>query len=302
MRIPGKGEDEFVSDQAAPMDADEVTLTVAGASVRAYRAGPASRGPVVVLLHGGGLDSARLSWQPIWPLLRDLAMLVAPDFPGFGHSALGRMRPTLAGYGAWLQAFLDAVEVRSAILVGLSLGGGVALRTALDAPDRVTGLVLCAPYGISARTPGGRAGYLAVHAPGITTATNALLRRSDALVRWTLRSLLRQPNVVTAELLHEVKSELARPDSGDAWAAFQRDEVGWAGRRTQLSAELAGIAQPAVLLVGQDDRLVPPEDVRAAAARLPHGRFVQVAGAAHWLVRDAPEAVTAEILALLPSS
>ena len=48
-----------------------------------------------------------------------------------------------------------------------------------------------------------------------------------------------------------MKSELARPDSGTAWAAFQRDEVRWAGPRTQLSAELARIAQPAVLMVGQ---------------------------------------------------
>jgi len=161
--------------------------------------------------------------------------------------------------------------------------------------------VLCAPYGISARTPGGRAGYLAVHAPGMTMATNALLRRSDVLLRWTLNSVLRQPNAVTEDLLHEVKSELGRPDSGAAWAAFQRDEVGWAGPRTQLSAELARIAQPAVLLVGQDDRLVLPEDVRAASARLPHGRFVEVPGAAHWLARDAPEAVAAEISTLLPS-
>ena len=290
-----------MSDQAAPMDADEVTLTVAGSPVRAYRTGPASGGPVVVFLHGGGLDSARLSWQPIWPLLRDSATLIAPDLPGFGRSALGRTRPTLAGYRAWLQSFLDAVDVRSAILVGLSLGGGVALRTALDAPERVTGLVLCAPYGISARTPGGRAGYLAVHAPAMTTATNALLRRSDALLRWSLRSLLQQPDAITEELLHEVKSELARPDSGAAWAAFQRDEVRWAGPRTQLGGELAGIAQPAVMLVGEDDRLVPAEDVRAAAARLPHGRFVEVAGAAHWLARDAPEAVAAEISTLLPS-
>jgi len=283
------------------MDVDEVTLTVAGAPVRAYRTGPVSGGPVVVFLHGGGLDSARLSWQPIWPRLRGSATLIAPDLPGFGRSALGRTRPTLAGYRAWLLSFLDAVDVRSAILIGLSLGGGVALRTALDAPERVTGLVLCAPYGISARTPGGRAGYLAVHAPAMTTATNVLLRRSDVLLRWTLRSLLRQPNAVTGELLHEVKSELARPDSGAAWAAFQRDEVRWAGPRTQLSAELAAIAQPAVLLVGEDDRLVPAEDVRTAAARLPHGRFVEVAGAAHWLVRDAPEAVAAEISPLLPS-
>jgi pimeloyl-ACP methyl ester carboxylesterase len=283
------------------MDADEITLTVAGSPVRAYRTGAASGEPAVMFLHGGGLDSARLSWQPIWPLLSRSRTLVAADFPGFGGSALGPTPPTLAGYRDWLVSFLDSVELRSAILVGLSLGGGVALRTALDAPGRVTGLVLCAPYGISARTPGGRVGYLAVHAPAMTTATNAVLRRSDPLLRRALHSLLKQPDAITDDLLHEVQTELARPESGIAWAAFQRDEVRWAGPRTQLGAELARITQPVVLMAGGHDRLVASGELRAAAARLRHGRFVPVAGAGHWLARDAPEAVAQEIRSLVPS-
>jgi pimeloyl-ACP methyl ester carboxylesterase len=283
------------------MDGDEVTLTVAGSPVRAYRTAAASGEPAVVFLHGGGLDSARLSWQPIWTLLRGSSTLVAADFPGFGGSTLGQTAPTLAGYRTWLLSFLDAVELRSAILVGLSLGGGVALRTTLDAPKRVTGLVLCAPYGISARTPGGRAGYLAVHAPALTTATNALLRRHDSLLRRALSGLLQQPGAITDELLHEVRAGLTRPESGLAWAAFQRDELRWAGPRTRLSAELARITQPVVLLAGEHDRLVSSEDVRAAAARLPHGRLVPVARAGHWLSRDAPDAVAKGVLSLLPS-
>jgi len=299
--MPTWGEDECVSQPADPMDADEITLTVSGSPVRAYRTDAALGESAVVFLHGGGLDSARLSWQPIWPLLRRSATLIAADLPGFGGSALGQTPPTLGGYRDWLLAFLDAVQLPSAILVGLSLGGGVALRTALDAPGRVAGLVLCAPYGISQRTPGGRAGYLAVHAPAMTTSTNALLRRSDPLLRRALRSLLQQPEAITAELLREVKTELARPESGVAWAAFQRDEVRWAGPKTQLAAQLGRITQPVVLLAGEHDRLVPAGELRATAARLPHGRFVPVAGAGHWLVRDAPRTVAEAILSVLPS-
>jgi pimeloyl-ACP methyl ester carboxylesterase len=142
---------------------------------------------------------------------------------------------------------------------------------------------------------------LAVHAPALTTATNALLRRHDALLRRALSGLLQQPGAITDELRHEVRAELARPDSGLAWAAFQRDEVRWAGPRTRLSAELVRITHPVVLLAGEHDRLVPSEDVRAAAARLPHGRFVPVAYAGHWLPREAPDAVATEIQSLLPS-
>jgi len=169
-----------------PLRHDETTITVAGSPVRAYRAGA---GPTLVLLHGGGLDDAQLSWAPAWPALTSHARLLAPDLPGYGGSPLGPTAPTLEGYRAWLLAFLDAAGLQTAVLAGLSLGGGIALRTALDAPARVAGLVLLAPYGVSPRLPGGTIGYVAAHAPH-AAATQAALRHSDRLLRASLRALL----------------------------------------------------------------------------------------------------------------
>ncbi len=284
--------------EAVEMDHDEVVLEVAGSPVRAYRTPPVVDGPAIVLLHGGSLDSARLSWEPIWPRLVDMAQLVAPDLPGYGASALGATRPTLAGYRDWLLAFFEACELRTVILVGLSMGGGVALRTALDAPARVSALVLCAPYGVSERTPGGRAGFLGVHAPGLTPLTNTILRRSPSLLRRALGTMLRGPGAVTDELVTQVSAELAQPTSGAAWSSFRRHEVRWSGPRTCFGDELARLGQPAVFLSGERDHLVPAADVRAAAARVPRGRFVAVPGAGHWLPRDAPEVLAAEIASI----
>jgi pimeloyl-ACP methyl ester carboxylesterase len=226
------------------------------------------------------------------------AQLVAPDLPGFGASTLGATRPTLAGYRDWLLAFLDTCRLRTAILVGLSMGGGIALRTAIDAPERVSALVLCAPYGVSERTPGGRAGFLAVHAPGLTPLTNAILRRSPSLLRRALGTVLRRPGALTADLLARVAAVLAQPASGAAWSSFRRYEVRWSGPRTCFGDELALLGQPAVFLSGELDHLVPPADVRAAAARVPRGRFVAVPGAGHWLPRDAPDLLAAEITSI----
>src|SRR5215472_12605302 len=124
-----------------PMRHDEAVITVAGSPVRAYRAGA---GPALVLLHGGGLGDAQLSWAPIWEPLTGHARLLAPDLPGYGGSALGHTEPTVEGYRGWLLAFLDATGLQRAVLAGLSLGGAIALRTVLDAPTRVAGLVLLA--------------------------------------------------------------------------------------------------------------------------------------------------------------
>ena len=109
--------------QAGPLRHDEAVIMVAGSPVRAYRAGA---GPALVLLHGGGLDDAQLSWAPVWPALSGHAQLLAPDLPGYGGSPLGPTAPTLEGYRKWLLAFLDAAGLQQAVLAGLSLGGGIA--------------------------------------------------------------------------------------------------------------------------------------------------------------------------------
>lgn len=247
---------------ADPMRHDEAVVTVAGAPVRVYRAGS---GPTVVLLHGGGLGDAQLSWAPVWPALTAHVQLVAPDLPGYGGSPLGHTDPTLTGYRTWLLAFLDALGIQRAILVGLSLGAGLALRAALDAPTRVAGLVGLAPCGVSPRLPGGTAGYFVVHIPD-AAATLAELWHSDRL-RASLRVLLHHPDVVSDELVAEVRALLAHPDAQAAWSAFQHHEAVWTHPRSWLAGQLAGIGCPVLLLLSSaDDGLVPLDDVRAAAA------------------------------------
>jgi pimeloyl-ACP methyl ester carboxylesterase len=150
------------------MNQDEISVTVADTPVRTYRAGA---GPALVLLHGGGLDDTQLTWAPVWAQLTPHAQVIAPDLPGFGGSPLGPTPATLEGYRAWLVEFLDACQLDRVFLAGLSLGGGIALRTALDEPDRVRALALIALYGVSPRLPGGKTGYFSVHTPGVAGFT-----------------------------------------------------------------------------------------------------------------------------------
>jgi pimeloyl-ACP methyl ester carboxylesterase len=276
----------------------ERTVLVNGGRTRYQRAGT---GPVLVLLHGGGLDSARLTWSPVWRQLTAVADVVAPDLPGFGESELGTTTPTLEGYRDWLAAFLDACGIERPVLGGLSLGGGVALRAAIDLPSRVAGLVLCAPYGVDPRVPGGRLGWATVHLPGLDRLTWAALRRSRWMVRRTLGTLLHRPGAVTDDLVGPVIQLARHPDGGVAWRSFQRHEVRWSGPRTVFGRELAGVECPALLLAGEHD-LVPPARVRAASARMPGASFTMVPGAGHWLPRDAPETVAGQIIGFLRSA
>jgi pimeloyl-ACP methyl ester carboxylesterase len=271
-------------------------LTVHDCPVRYDRTG---NGPAVVLLHGGGLDSARLSWASLTPFLAAHADVLAPDLPGYGGSPLGRTSPTVIGYAAWLRAFLDEAGLSHCVLVGLSLGGAIALRTALDDPARVSGLLACGPYGVDPSVPGGRLGWLAVHTPGVDALSWWTMRHSRRAVRATLRSVLH--HVIPDDLVDEIQGLARTPGVGDAWRAFQRDEVRLARPRTVFGDALTRVGCPAVLLAGEHD-IVPPAAVRDAAAQIPRGVFAEVPEAGHWLPRDAPEAVATHLLELINTS
>src|SRR5579864_5577091 len=94
------------------------------------------QGPAVVLLHPIGFDLH--TWESVIPYLCDGYRLLALDIPGHGQSDKPRGAdysvPVLA---ARILAFLDEIGWRRAAFVGNSLGGGIALAAALQAPARV---------------------------------------------------------------------------------------------------------------------------------------------------------------------
>jgi pimeloyl-ACP methyl ester carboxylesterase len=102
-------------------------------------------------------------------LVRLGCQVYAPALPGFGGSAsLPRGNCDVAGYAAWLDAFLRQVEVDEPVVaVGHSFGGGGAAKLAHDFPDRVDGVMprtsfesLCAELGADGRVVPGRHAWL----------------------------------------------------------------------------------------------------------------------------------------------
>src|SRR5258708_28518278 len=93
-------------------------------------------GEPVVLLHGYNHHAE--AWiRNIGPLAAAGWRVIALDLPGFGRSGVPAMRYSLPGYAGFLVDFLDTLGVGSAHLVGSSMGGAIALRMAVDHPDRV---------------------------------------------------------------------------------------------------------------------------------------------------------------------
>jgi len=100
----------------------------------------AGSGPALLLLHGGLGDSGL--WEPVVPLLADRFRVIRTDLRFFGRST-GPAAPW-----SWhddIIGVLDELDVESAALAGLSLGGRLATEVALAHPDRVSALALVAP-------------------------------------------------------------------------------------------------------------------------------------------------------------
>jgi pimeloyl-ACP methyl ester carboxylesterase len=95
-------------------------------------------GVAVVLVHGLALD-ARM-WDDQVPALKDIARVVRYDVRGFGRSS--RDADTSYSHAEDLWRLLDHLEIDTAVLVGLSMGGRIVVEATLAAPERVRALVL----------------------------------------------------------------------------------------------------------------------------------------------------------------
>jgi 3-oxoadipate enol-lactonase len=100
----------------------------------------AGRGPAVVLLHGG-LGDSRL-WEPVVPFLAERFRTIRTDLRFFGRS-VGVAAPF--SFEEDVVGVLDELGLERAALVGLSLGGGIAIDVALDHPERLWALAVVAP-------------------------------------------------------------------------------------------------------------------------------------------------------------
>jgi pimeloyl-ACP methyl ester carboxylesterase len=251
--------------------------------------GGAADGPPLVLLHGGGLDSAALTWRHALPALGRATgrAVYAPDWPGYGESDPPTRSPSTATYAAVLEAFLDALDLERVALVGISMGGGVALGVALDSPDRVDRLVAVDSYGLGGTVPGGPLGALAVRLR-LAGLSWGLLRRSRLATRLAVRAIT-GPGTVSTPLVDDVRRALDRSDAGRAFESFQRSEVGVGGLATNYLDRLSALSVPALFVHGERDPLVPVAWAVRAAVLAPEAELRVLGGCGHWPPREAPE-------------
>ena len=240
-------------------------------------------GPVALFVHGFPLDSTM--WIEQLAELSDLRRCVAVDLRGFGRSSPVNGDPlTMEQHADDLAAVLDLVSEEKADVIGLSMGGYVAMAFAESYPQRLRSLALIDTRS-GADSDEGKAGRDAAAANLVEEGRQAmaasmqagLLAPSASLqARARVRSMVEGcPYETIVGCLEGMRD---RPD------------------RTQV---LESVAVPAAVIVGEQDSVTPPAESKAMASVLPDATMTVVPGAGHLSPIEQPVAVNAALRRLL---
>ena len=227
----------------------------------------------VVLVHGFGGDID--NWLFNIDALAEQATVYAFDLPGHGESSKSIADPTLRGLSQALVAFMNEVGVRAAHLVGHSLGGAVAMQTAIDAPDRVQSLSL---IGSAALGPEINADYI----DAFVTATS---RRQ---LKPVLEHLFANKELVSRQLVDGVLKYKRLDGAHEALKKLSLALFAKGRQQAQLDNALRDSGIPILLVWGEDDEIIP---ARHAATLAGKARTHVIGGAGHMVQMEAATAV-----------
>jgi len=242
-------------------------------------------GAAVLLLHG--LGSCGQDWMLQTPVLQKTFRVLAPDLRGHGQTDKPQGRVRVEHLASDVLGLLDALNVECAHVVGLSLGGCVALVLALDAPQRVRSLALVNTF--------------AHLEPGPPSHALMLVSRLALL---GARGLPAQADYVAARMFPKLEQAMLRKLAAERIASNDMATY----RRLMLAVgafdvrnRLSQITCPTLVIAGDRDTTVPLRAKQFLAAHIPGARFELVADSGHATPIDQPEVFNQLVLGFIES-
>ena len=268
----------------------EKWVAAADTRVRYYQAGS---GPPVILLHGLG-EAAVIWYANVEPLARGHTVY-APDLPGHGASDEPPWEYSLENSVYFLEAFMDALGLERASLVGNSMGGLVALALALERPQRVRRLVLEDAAGLG-REIAGFLRFMSMPILGELLVSN----RPNA-TQWVLRQVFHNKAHVTERLVSLIHKERSRPGNTAAMLKMLRVGVSPLGVRPaiNLTTRLRELQVPTIVFWGREDRVFPLAHGKRAARLIPEGKLRVFEQCGHWPHLEVSQAFNRALLDFL---
>lgn len=241
-------------------------------------------GEPLVFLHGFGADKE--SWLTLLARLPASQPVVALDLPGFGGaSPIAAEEGSARRQAAVVLGVLRQLGIDRAHIVGSSMGGGIALRLAADAPERVASLSLLGSVG-----PWVDKSELAL---ALERGDNPLVSRTvaefDRMMAMVMVKPLYVPSTIRA---HLASVRAARAEAWDAlFAGFLE-----APPEESFLERLGDVRAPALVIHGARDRVIHPSTGRALAEQLLDARHLSLPEVGHVPHMEATRLVADAIL------
>jgi pimeloyl-ACP methyl ester carboxylesterase len=262
---------------------DETVSTAVGVVELRRSAPPAGGGEPIVYLHSATGEGAGLTFLE---RLADRAEVVAPVFPGFGASEGIEHIDDIEDAAFHLIDLWDRLALGAPAVVGLSLGGWLALELATRWPERVGRLVLVNPVGL----------YLAqapiadIFGRPLGALAEDLFADQDHPLARALHGLedVRSDPEASAQLPFDLVRPLAQTMAATA-------RLGWDPylHNPKLRPRLHRVTQPTLVVRSGADRLLPAVHAETYAAELPDARLHVLPGAGHLVPLERPDEVAA---------
>lgn len=240
-----------------------------------------------IFLHGGGSDSAELSWGSSLQDFSRTFNCIAPDLPGYGKSEKPDINYNSEYYTHFIQHLCDNLNLSRFSLVGLSLGGHASLRFSLKYPDRVEKLVLVSPAGLGVPLRWCILARLMIHMPWLHKRIRE--RASLNTIRLALRNIVYDATALPNSVIRRVSATLSKPQSGRAWRTYLDRELGWFKSRDNLFGRLGDLRTKTLIIHGAEDRMVPLKQALAAQRAIPEAQLHVIHHCGHWPQIEHPD-------------
>lgn len=250
-------------------------VTVNGISLAVHDEGS---GPPILFVHGFPLSHSM--WRNQLEAFSSNHRVIAPDLRGFGESDVTEGTVTMEQHADDLAGLLDELNVdEPVVLCGLSMGGYIAWQFQQKFPERLRALILCDTRAV-ADTPDGVENRKRL---AKMVAENGSAAVASAML----------PNLfssATADRDQSAIDELRQTIDATSPQGIAAASLGMA-ERPDVTPLLPTIETPSLLIVGEDDGISPPEEMRSIAVAMPNAAVFEVPNAGHMSPLENPAAV-----------
>ncbi|VBB43422.1 Alpha/beta hydrolase fold containing protein [uncultured Paludibacter sp.] len=254
----------------------------------------------VIMIHG--LGSYLRAWERNMEEVSKTARVIAIDLPGYGKSSKEPHDGAMIFYAEIIKEFVKQLELKNIVIVGHSMGGQIAMTTALQYPDMVKGLILVDPAGFERFTKGQKQWFR-----DVMTFDGVRLTTADAIQNNLVTNFYRMPKDADFMITDRLAMRSAEDFSAYCYAVVQsvNGMVDY-----PVIDYLQDIKIPTLIFFGENDNLIPNRFLNPGftkniaqygASKIKNSKLIMVPKTGHFMMFEKPQVFNSETTAFLKS-